>query len=486
MIVTGTYDPYLVALSVLVACVASYTALDLSAHVRPAWGFARRVWLAAAALTMGGGIWSMHFVGMLAFIMPTPMSYDVGLTILSLVVAIFVTGGGFYVISRQRASPLRLVLSGIFMGLGIAGMHYTGMAAMRGHVELSYDPLFVAFSMIIAIGASTVALWLAFRTTDLGQKLVAAVVMGLAISGMHYTGMRAAIFTVHGPVNEARINAGLDQTKLALAVAGITFIILAFASIASLFERQRAEEALRQAQANLAHVSRVMTLGELTASISHEVNQPLAAVVTNGQICLRLLALETPRPDEMRAAVERIVRDANRASEVIQRIRALAKRSEPQMESLDINDVIREAILLVQREVLSHGVSLRTELASVLPSVLGDRVQLQQVVINLLINGVEAMAPITDRAREILIRSQQHEAGHVLVAVLDSGIGIDSETVERLFSAFFTTKPSGMGMGLSISRSIIRAHGGKLWVSPNPDHGAAFQFTVPINGSGVS
>jgi NO-binding membrane sensor protein with MHYT domain len=481
MVVTGTHDPYLVALSILVACFASYTALDLSGHVGPARGLARRTWLAAAALTMGGGIWSMHFVAMLAFIMPTPMSYDIGLTILSLVVAVFVTGVGFFVISRQSASPLRLVLSGIFMGLGIAGMHYTGMAAMRGHVELSYDPLFVVLSLVIAIGASTVALWVAFRTTDLGQKLVAAVVMGLAISGMHYTAMRAAIFTAHGPVHEAQVNASLNQTNLALAIAGITFIILAIASVASLFERQRAEEALEKAQAELAHVSRVMTLGELTASISHEVNQPLAAVVTNGQICLRLLALETPRPAEMRATVERIVRDANRASEVIQRIRALAKRTEPQMVSLDLNDVIRETILLVQREVFNHGASLRTELASALPPVLGDRVQLQQVVINLLINGVEAMAPITDRPREILIRSQ-HEAGQVHVAVRDSGIGIDSETAEKLFSAFFTTKPSGMGMGLSISRSIIRAHGGKLWVSPNADHGAAFQFTVPIDG----
>src|SRR4029077_4713639 len=204
------------------------------------------------------------------------------------------------------------------------------------------------------------------------------------------------------------------------------------------------------------------------------------------EVSLGVAPRETPRPEEMRAALERIVRDANRASEVIQRIRALAKRSEPQMVSLEINEVIREAILLVQREVLSHGVSLRTELASGLPPVLGDRVQLQQVIINLLINGVEAMAPITDRPREIVIRSQQHEAGEVLVSVLDSGIGIDSETAEKLFSAFFTTKPSGMGMGLSISRSIIRAHGGKLWVSPNPDHGAAFQFTVPTNGSGVS
>src|SRR5712664_2848275 len=164
MVVTGTHDPYLVALSILVASVASYTALDLSGHVGAARGLARRVWLVAAAITMGGGIWSMHFVGMLAFVMPIPMSYDIGLTTLSLLVAIFVTGGGFYVISRKSASPLRLVFSGIFMGLGIVAMHYTGMAAMQGHAELSYDPLFVALSLVIAIGASTVALWLAFRT----------------------------------------------------------------------------------------------------------------------------------------------------------------------------------------------------------------------------------------------------------------------------------------------------------------------------------
>src|SRR6202165_3348810 len=195
MVVTGIHDPYLVALSLLVASFASYTALDLGGHVGAARGFARRVWLVAAAITMGAGVWSMHFVGMLAFIMPTPMSYDIGLTTLALVVPSFVTGGGFYLVSRQSASPLRLVLSGIFMGLGIAAMHYIGMAAMRGHAELSYDRLFVALSLVIAIGASTAALWLAFRNTDLGQKLLSALVMGLAISGMHYTAMRAAIFT---------------------------------------------------------------------------------------------------------------------------------------------------------------------------------------------------------------------------------------------------------------------------------------------------
>src|SRR5437588_193480 len=210
MVVTGTHDPYLVALSILVACFASYTGLDLGGHLGAARGLARRAWLVAAAITMGGGIWSMHFVAMLAFSMPIPMSYDIGLTALSLVIAILVTGGGFYVISRQSASPLHLVLSGIFMGLGIVSMHYLGMAAMRGHAELGYDWVFVALSVAVAIGASTAALWLAFRTTDLGQKLIAAVVMGLAISGMHYTGMRAAIFTGHAPVQGTQIRAPVN------------------------------------------------------------------------------------------------------------------------------------------------------------------------------------------------------------------------------------------------------------------------------------
>ena len=181
-------------------------------------------------------------------------------------------------------------------------MHYTGMAAMRGHVELSYDPLFVALSVVIAIGAATAALWLAFRTTNLGQKLVAAIVMGLAISGMHYTGMRAAIFHAHSEAGEA-VDASLDQTNLALAIAGITFVILAFALIASLSEQKRAEEALRQARADLAHVNRVTTMGELTASLAHEVNQPIAAAVTNANACLRWLARDPPNLEEARAAV---------------------------------------------------------------------------------------------------------------------------------------------------------------------------------------
>jgi len=483
MVVTGTYDPYLVALSILVAVFASYTALDLGGRVAAARGLARRVWLVAAAITMGGGIWSMHFVAMLAFIMPTPMSYDIGLTTLSLVVAMFVTGGGFYVISRHSGSLLRLVLSGIFMGLGIAAMHYTGMAAMREHVDLSYDRIFVALSLIIAIGASTAALWLAFRTTDLGQKLIAAVVMGLAISGMHYTAMGGTTFAAHGPVPEVHGYASLDQTNLALAVAGTTFVILASALIASLSEQKRAEEALREAQADLAHVTRVTTLGEIAASIAHEVNQPLAAVVANAEACLRWLDRGTPDLDAARRSVEWIIDDANRASEVIRRVRALANKSDVEKAPLDINDVVKEVIALVQGELVSHRVSLRMEFANALPVVPADRVELQQVVINLVMNGIEAMQSVTDRPRELLIRSLQDETQQVLVSVTDCGVGISAENADRLFNAFFTTKTNGMGMGLSICRSIIEAHGGRLWATANLPHGATFRFTLPVSAN---
>src|SRR5467141_3248849 len=477
MVLTGTYDPYLVALSVLVASFASYTALGLSGHVGAAQGLARRVWLVAAAITMGGGIWSMHFIGMLAFVMPIPMSYDIRLTTLSLLVAIFVTGGGFYVISRQSASPLRLVLSGIFMGLGIAAMHYTGMAAMRGHAELSYDRLFVALSLIIAIGASTAALWLAFRTTDLWQKLAAAVVMGLAISGMHYTAMRAAIFTAHGPVHEAQVNASLNQTTLALAIAGITFVILAFASIASLSEQKRAEEALRQAQADLARVNRVTTMAELTASLAHEVNQPISAAVTNAHACLRWLAGDTPNLEEARAAAMRIVKDGTRAAEIIGRIRLHFEKGTPQRELLDVNEVIREMILLLRGELAQYSISVRPELAADLPQVMGDRVQLQQVMMNLVSNSIDAMKDL-DGSRELAIKSQRAENEQLMVSVCDTGMGLPQQA-DEIFNAFFTTKFHGTGMGLSISRSIVESHSGRLWAANNSPRGASFHLSLP-------
>jgi C4-dicarboxylate-specific signal transduction histidine kinase len=222
-------------------------------------------------------------------------------------------------------------------------------------------------------------------------------------------------------------------------------------------------------------------LGELAASIAHEVNQPLAAVVSNAEACLRWLDRGPPDLDAVRRSVEWVIDDGNRASEVIRRVRALANKTEIEKVPLDVNDVVREVITLVQRELTSHQVSLRMELAPTLPMILGDRVQLQQVMINLVMNGVEAMKPVTDRPRELSIRSRQDETQQVLVSVTDCGVGISVEDANQLFNPFFTTKSSGMGMGLSICRSIVEAHGGRLWATRCEPRGALFQFTIPAD-----
>ncbi len=240
-----------------------------------------------------------------------------------------------------------------------------------------------------------------------------------------------------------------------------------------------AEEALQAARAELAHASRVAMLGEMSASIAHEVSQPVAAIVANSQAGRRWLDRELPAIGEADAALARIVDDAHRATRVIQRIRALAKKADPEMAPLDLNDVVGEALALVRREALDYRVALRPQLAPGLPAVRGDRIQLQQVIINLAINGMQAMVAVPDGARDLVVRTGQVDDGHLVVAVEDAGIGIESQNLDRLFRAFYTTKPGGMGMGLSISRSIIESHGGTIRASRNAGPGMTFQFTVP-------
>ncbi len=250
-------------------------------------------------------------------------------------------------------------------------------------------------------------------------------------------------------------------------------------------ERRLSEEALRSAVADLERASRLSTMGQLTVSIAHEINQPLAAIITNADACLLWLEADRPDLEEARQAAARIVRNGHRAGDIIKSVRSLTRKSTPEMVSLDINDVIREVIVLMGAEFRRHGVRVETSLRSNLDSVIGDRVQLQQVVLNLIMNGIEAMADSTHRQRQMQIRSAGDESGHVRVAVEDSGPGLDPARADRLFEAFFTTKPEGMGMGLSICRSIIDAHGGRLWASPNLPTGAVFQFTLPAAVGGA-
>jgi PAS domain S-box-containing protein len=243
-------------------------------------------------------------------------------------------------------------------------------------------------------------------------------------------------------------------------------------------DRKRAEETMRQAQADLAHVSRVTTMGELTASLAHEVKQPIAAALTDARTCLLWLARDPPVLDEAREAAMRIVEDGTRAADIISGIRLLFTKGPAERALIDVNDIIRDLIVLLRSEATRYGVSVRTELTADLPPVMGDRVQLQQVMMNLIMNSIDAMKAV-EGTRELAITSQRAENGQVLVSVSDTGVGLPPQQADEIFKAFFTTKPQGTGMGLSISRSIVESHDGRLWAADNAPRGARFCFTLP-------
>ncbi len=245
-------------------------------------------------------------------------------------------------------------------------------------------------------------------------------------------------------------------------------------------QAERAREALRQAQADLSRFSRMTTMGELTASLAHEVNQPIAAASTNANTCLRWLAADTPNIEEAREAAMRIVKDVKRAGEIISRIRQLFRKDTPQRELVDVNEIIREMIVLLRGETTRYGILVGADLAAGLPQVMADRVQLQQVLMNLMINSIEAMKDV-DRTRELIIKSQRAQNDGLVVSVTDNGVGLPTQEAEQIFDAFFTTKAHGTGMGLRISRSIIESHGGRLWAANNSSRGVSFHFTLPTN-----
>jgi C4-dicarboxylate-specific signal transduction histidine kinase len=247
-------------------------------------------------------------------------------------------------------------------------------------------------------------------------------------------------------------------------------------------EQRRTEEALQVARTELARVVRITTIGELAASIAHEVNQPLAAVVANADACVAWLARDNPDLVEARAAAERTTQGATRASEVIGRIRSLINKTAPERARVQINEIIREVVALAERQASKNEVFVETQLAPDLSPIFGDRIQLQQVILNLMLNGIEAMTGISDRPRRLIIRSQMQDADQVRVSVEDSGIGVKAEIIGRLFEPFFTTRSQGIGMGLPISRSIVEAHGGRLWAESTVSQGSVFQFTLPHGG----
>lgn len=633
---TGSYDLGLVFLSVVMAVCAAYAALDLAGRTTASRGRAHLAWLAGGAAAMGLGIWSMHYIGMLAFKLPVPVFYDWPTVLVSLFAAIFSSAVALFVVSRRKMNWSHALAGSAIMGSGIATMHYIGMAAMRLPAMCHYDSLLLILSVVLAIAMSFVALWLSFHLrehakTTLPRKCGSAVVMGIAIASMHYTGMAAARFTpsamtpdlahaVHvsplgiagitsvtllvlglvsisslvgrrfaaqtsalaeseflqrelekvvdelkksehrlrvlietipalawtslpdgsndfvnrrwleytgisleqtrdartlPPIhpddidehlvkwrsalatgetfeNEARVRRAADGEYRWFLIRGLPLrdergnVVKWYGTMTDIEDGKRAEEALRKANADLAHITQVMTMGELAASIAHEINQPLAAIVTNADACMVWLSGEAPNLEEARTAVDCIARDGTRASEVIQRIRAMFTKHIPERTRVQVNELIREVITLLQAGASRNEVELQTELASDLPFALGDRVQLQQVILNLALNGIEAMGAVTDRPKRLVIRSDNRNPEELLVAVRDSGSGIDAKDCRRIFDAFFTTKTQGMGMGLSICRSIVEAHGGRLWASTNSDYGAILQFTLPADRGAAS
>jgi len=787
----------LVALSVLIAMFASYAALDLAGRVTAASGWIRAVWLVGGAGAMGTGIWSMHYIGMLACILPVPVAYHWPTVLLSLFAAMLASAIALYLVSRQKMGAFRAFVGSVLMGGGIASMHYIGMAAMRLAAICHYNSILVVLSVVFAVLISLAALWITFHLRDEKaatgwRKIAGAVVMGAAIPVMHYTGMAAAHFAPSAM--PADLSRAISISTLGTAdIAAVTFIVLglalltswvdkrfaaqslelqekklqrseaylaeaqrlthtgswAFSAIAPLYwseenfriwgfdprqglptreamlqrihpedrdrvvehvqnavrertdytiefrivqpdgavrylhglghtafsasgelvevvgtnvdvterkraevllggekrllemiargnsrahilealcrlveelasgaltsilllepkanqlrhgaapslpiaytkaidgiaigpcvgscgtaaysakpvivsdiasdplwanfrdlalghglracwstpiissagkvlgtfaiyyreprsptppehelieqithlasiavEREQAEAALRQAQTDLAHVSRVTTMGELTASIAHEVNQPLTAVVNNANACISLLDSAPKRPggdgpggasnlEEVRAALTEIIDDTNRASTVIARVRQLTKKAPFERTFVELRDVITDVCALARYESASRRVTIRIVLPNELPPILGDRVQLQQVLLNLVVNGMDAMNAVEESQRVLIIcgrREMRDGMPEAWLSVQDAGTGFKPGEMERLFEAFYTTKPNGMGMGLAISRSIIEAHGGRLWAEPNPGPGAAFLFTLP-------
>src|ERR1700738_1150883 len=614
----GSYNYALVALSVLIAMFASYAALDLAGRVTAAAGWTRAVWLLGGAAAMGTGIWSMHYIGMLAFLLPIPVAYHWPTVLLSLLAAILASAVGLGVASRQKMGALRALAGSVLMGAGISSMHYIGMAAMRLPAMCQYNSFLVVLSVVFAVLISLAALWITFHFRDqkmgIGrEKLAGAVVMGAAIPVMHYTGMAAASFTPSGM--PADLSHAVSISTLGTAgIAAVTFVVLGLALLTSwvdkrsaaqtlelqeeklqrseaylaeaqrlthtgswawrvagrdavhlseewyriygfdpengppafeerlqrthpedqakwqgamdravaeksdyevefrillpdgsvkhihtvghpvlnasgdlvqfvgsstdITERKYAEEALRQAQTDLAHASRVTIMGELTASLAHEVNQPIAAAVTDANTCLRWLTRDQPDLEEARAGASRIVKYATRAADIISRIRLLFKKVSPQRELVDVNEVIREMTILLRNEASRYSISVRTELETDFPLVMGDRVQLQQVFMNLILNAIDAVKDV-DGTRELDIKSQREENDQLLVSVSDTGVGLPPQQADQIFNAFFTTKPHGTGMGLRISRSIVESHGGRLWAGDNSPRGASFYFTLP-------
>jgi len=514
----GSYNLSLVALSVLIAMLASYVALDLAERVAVARAQASgstntwRVWLVAGAVAMGIGIWSMHFVGMLAFSLPAGMAYNGWLVALSVTVAILASGVALGVTSKAALRLKTLLLAGFAMGIAIAGMHYIGMAAMQVDAILTYDPVLFALSVAIAITASIVALWLAFTLRRDGEEEVvnwwirvgAAMVMGIAIAGMHYTGMAAARFA---PMPEQTALHGMHMVEgghlAAIGIAAATFLLLAVALVSSLLDRReqrRLRHQLRAADADLAeqtqvlekttaqllHAQKMESVGQLAGGIAHDFNNLLTAILN----CSEFAADQLPPDSPVQNDIRQIQAAAGRAATLVHQLLAFSRRQVSQPRLLELKIVLKHLLPMLRR-LVPEDVTLVTKFTEATTQVSADPVQIEQVLVNLIVNARDAMpdgGTLTIEVAQTKLAEDRTgwDAGmspgeYVLLTVSDTGIGMDSDTQARIFEPFFTTKEQGKGTGLGLASvyGIVKQSGGSVSVYSALSEGTRFNIYLP-------
>ena len=483
-----SYSGSLVILSVLIASAASYTALTLAGRVTEARGRDRLAWLAGGSLAMGLGIWSMHFVGMLAFDLPVPITYRLATVLLSILPAVAASTLALLLASRPHVGLVALALGALSMGPAIAGMHYIGMAALNVPAALHWDAGLVIASVAIAVAASFAGLALAYRLRAdggrrvLAQRAAAAVIMGLAIAGMHYTGMAAAHFTTPGRTGDG--SSGLLATgDLAVGVGLGALLILALSllgSAADLWVRRRDETSERRQQSQ-----RLEAIGQLAGGIAHDFNNLLTAILGNVAFVLEATPKEDPRYED----VLEIERAATRAAELTRQLLAFGRKQILRPATLDLNAVLAYIMRMLNRLVGEHiEVTLRPDPA--LGLVRADMAQLEQVIVNLVVNARDAMpdgGKLTIETRNVTLGAEftrQHGIApgpYVLMAFTDTGVGMDPATQSRIFEPFFTTKPRGQGTGLGLATvyGIIKQSGGTVSVYSEPNRGSTFKLYLP-------
>jgi NO-binding membrane sensor protein with MHYT domain/nitrogen-specific signal transduction histidine kinase len=497
----GTHDPLLVGLSLTIAVLASYSALTIGGRLKTADRRVRLFWLGAAAVTLGGGIWSMHFVAMLAFSLGMPIDYHVGLTVTSLVAAIVVAGTALYVVGRWQASWTSLLVAGFFAGLGVATMHYMGMAAMRMDATISYDPLLFAVSIVIAVVAATAALWLAFNLEAAWHKVAAAFVMGAAIGGMHYTGMAATIYT---PLTDGAMvsTSSISPYGLAFAIAAASVVIFGLGIAAALVdrrftnqlerelvERRKIELELRDtnkhlqaAMDKLSTTERLATIGQIAATVSHELRNPLASIRTSMEL-VRLQTMDKGLGIER--ALDRIDRNADRCANIIGDLLDFARKKEIVRETTAIATWLAE---ILDEQALPNEVQLARDLQAN-EEIAIDRQKFRQVMVNLIDNAAQAMMdsawePAAQQGRRIIVRTEATSEG-VRLSVIDNGPGIAAELQARIFEPLFTTKSFGVGLGLPMVKQVVEQHQGTIAVESTVGSGTTFSILLPRHDVGA-